>query len=232
MRGGEFQDMERQNTRSEPGVSLALRSDLHLLRKLWHFTMGMAIVLIYTGTGMSRATGATVLGFFFLAFFSIEMLRLRNPRVNAVALRMLGALMRRGEESRLSGVPYYLAAAIIAILIFPKSIAVLALLFLACGDPAASLAGILYGDRSIRFSNGKSLIGTVAGVAVCTLIAGALLGSMGLGLGTWLALSVLSGLAGGLAEMVPLEIDDNFTIPIVSGFAVWLFFVAFGIPVA
>lgn len=223
---------ERPNTRTQAGVSLALRSDLHLLRKLWHFTMGMAIVLIYTGTGMSRATGATVLGFFFLAFFSIEMLRLRNPRVNAVALRMLGALMRRGEESRLSGVPYYLAAAIIAVLVFPKTVTILALLFLACGDPAASLAGILYGDRSVRFSNGKSLVGTAAGVLVCTLIAGALLASLGLGFGTWLALSLLSGMAGGLAEMVPLEIDDNFTIPVVSGFAVWLFFIVLGVPVS
>jgi diacylglycerol kinase (CTP) len=223
--------MQRSKNQSHAaGSTLALRSDLHLLRKLWHFTMGMAIVLIYTGTGMSRTTGASVLGFFFLMFFGIEMLRLRNPRINAIALRTLGAIMRRGEESRLSGVPYYLAAAIIAVLIFPKTVTVLALLFLACGDPAASLVGNLYGDRSIRFSNGKSLIGTSAGVLVCALVAGAVLAPLDLGLGSWVALTLLSGLAGGLAEMVPLEIDDNFTIPVVSGFAVWLFFLAFGVP--
>jgi len=44
-----------------------------------------------------------------------------------------------------------------------------------------------------------------------------------------IALTVMGGLAGGGAELLPLEVDDNFSIPIVSGFVLWLAFILLGI---
>ena len=40
---------------------------------------------------------------------------------------------------------------------------------------------------------------------------------------------LLGGLIGGTVEMLPLDVDDNFSIPVVSGFAMWLLFIVMGI---
>jgi len=37
---------------------------------------------------------------------------------------------------------------------------------------------------------------------------------------------LLGGFAGAVSELLPLELDDNFTIPVVSGFILWLGFIA------
>lgn len=214
---------------------LHFRSDLHLSRKVFHMGMGLFILGVYLMMGLTRTEGLMILGFFLALNLTVETLRLRIPSFNAKFIKAWGPLLRTCETNRYSGTPYYIASTMIAIAIFPKPVAVLAIAFLAIGDPFASFFGILYGDKSIRFSNGKSLIGTLAGVVACALTAAVLLRvsepifQLGLTLEHQLILSILGGLAGGFAELLPLEVDDNFSIPVVSGFALWLLFVVLGV---
>jgi dolichol kinase len=42
-------------------------------------------------------------------------------------------------------------------------------------------------------------------------------------------IALTGGVAGGGAEMIPLEIDDNFSIPLVSGLALWISFLVFNV---
>jgi diacylglycerol kinase (CTP) len=205
------------------------RQELHIARKLWHFFLGLTIVLVYTLTGMSRTDGILILGSVLGLDIFVEMARLRMPSFNEQVLKVMGPFMRSCEVNRLSGVPFYLAAAVIALAIFPKTVAILSLLFLAFGDPLASTFGILYGDRGPRFSNGKSLIGTLAGITACMLVSLVVLSSLNLAPLELLSLTLIGGIAGGTAEMLPLEVDDNFAIPIVSGFVLWLAFILFGL---
>lgn len=214
--------------------SLHVRSDLHLARKAWHCLMGLFMVGVYMA-GLTRSQGVLILGFFLCFFLAMETARLRIPALNEVVMKFWGPLMRSCEVNRLSGTPYYIASALIAVGIFPKAIAALAIAFLAVGDPVASLFGILYGDRSIRFSNGKSLIGTAAGMLACMVVAFVFLQFMNqtqfleLRFEHLVILSVIGGFAGGGAELLPMEVDDNFAIPVVSGFVLWLAFIMMGI---
>lgn len=205
-----------------------MRTDLHLLRKAWHLFMGLLIVAIYLA-GCSRSAGIMMLGTVLGLSLLMETARLRVPSLNVKIMKVMGPLMRSCEVNRLSGMPYYVAASILAIAIFPKPIAALSICYLACGDPIASLFGILYGDRSVRFANGKSLIGTAAGIITCALVSVIYLSSLHLSDGKLIALTGIGAVAGGAAEMLPLEVDDNFSIPIVSGFALWLGFIVLGI---
>lgn len=215
-------------------MSLHVRSDLHLMRKAWHMLMGLFIVGVYMA-GLSRSQGVLVLGVFLALFLAVETIRLRVPSVNESVMRFWGPLMRSCEVDRYSGTPYYIASALIAVGIFPKPIAALAIAFLAVGDPIASLFGIMYGDKSVRFSNGKSLIGTLAGMIACAVVAFLFLRFMNqtqfleLRLEHLLILSGIGGLAGGGAELLPMEVDDNFAIPVVAGFVLWLAFIVMGI---
>jgi diacylglycerol kinase (CTP) len=208
-------------------IRLHLRNDLHLARKTWHMVMGLVIVAIYM-SGMSRSTAVVTLGCALGIDLFIETLRLRIPAFNEKVLRVMGPLMRSNEVNQLSGTPYYLSATILAIGIFPQPIAVLSILYLAFGDPVASLFGILYGKRSLKLATGKSLVGTAAGVLTCTVIGYAFLSSLGIRPDLVILMSLIGGIAGGAAELLPLEVDDNFSIPMVSGFALWLAFILLG----
>lgn len=184
--------------------------------------MGLLMVAAFL-SGLDQSTAVAILGTLLGVTLFLETARLRIPSVNDAVIRFWGPIMRGSEVSRMSGTPYYLGSALLAVGLFPKPIAALSLLFLACGDPMASLVGVLYGKHGPRFGNGKSWIGTMGGIATC----------MGISLVFWnavpgihgadfWALVVLGGLAGGLAELVPWDIDDNFAIPVISGFALWL----------
>ncbi len=218
----------KRTVASAIATRLHLRSDLHLARKAWHLFMGCFIAGVYV-SGMSRSTGVMILATVLGSDLLLETMRLKSPALNEKIMRVWGPLMRSCEVNRLSGVPFYLAASILAIGIFPKPIAVLSILYLACGDPIASLFGVLYGDKGPRFANGKSWVGTSAGILACMLVTVVFLRSMNLPDSTVLALTVAGGIAGGTAELLPLEVDDNFSIPIVSGFALWLTFILLGI---
>jgi len=211
----------------QPFAKLALRSDLHLARKAWHMLMGLFMVSIYL-SGMERTLAVTTLATFLAWDLVMEFSRLRFPMLNDQIMRVWGPVMRASEANRMSGIPYYIASCMLAVAIFPKTVAILSILFLACGDPMASLVGILYGKNGPRFKDGKSYIGTAAGVATCGVVGFFFMLSAGITGLPLLALSVIGALAGGLVEMIPWDLDDNLTIPIVSGFVMWLAFIVVG----
>ncbi len=205
-----------------------MRTDLHLARKVWHMGMGLMIVALYLGV-VSQSLAVVLLGSALGLILLGETARLRIPALNERLVRASGMIIRQSEVDRMSGTPFYVASALLSIAIFPKTIAALSILFLACGDPIASLFGILYGKYGPRFSNGKSLIGTMAGILTCFTISFAYLRASGLTDVQVAVLSVLGGISGGAAEMLPIEIDDNFSIPVVSGFVLWMGYIFLGI---
>lgn len=212
-------------------IRLAMRNDLHLARKVWHLCMGMLIVFVYVFSNMSVGSAILILGSVLGLDLIVETARLRIPSFNDQVLRYWGPFMRSCEVNKVSGVPYYILASLLALSIFPKPVGVLSVLFLAIGDPIASLVGILYGKNSPRIAEGKSLIGTLAGIAACTLTTLIFLKAYPVAVSdsAWIGLSLIGGLAGGTAELAPFDMDDNFTIPMISGFVMWLAFIAWGV---
>jgi glycerol-3-phosphate acyltransferase PlsY len=116
--------------------------------------------------------------------------------------------MRERETTRPWSSTYVLLSALLVFWLFEKDISVVALCFLAVGDPAASIIGEKFGRRKIW---GKSLEGTAACFLSC-LVVGVFLAN------TVLSVSLLAILAGSfcaaLVELLPLHLNDNFTIPI------------------
>jgi dolichol kinase len=201
---------------------LRLRNDLHLTRKVFHCGMGIFMAALYV-TVLSKVLAVSLLLGFFVFLMAVETVRLKSPKLNAVTLRLFSSILRQNEVDRMSGTPFYVGSVLLCVIVFPKSIAILSILFLAIGDPISSVMGILYGDRSIRFKNGKSLIGTASGMGICFLVAlGFLHLHDGMPLSSAFLIALFGGIAGGGSEMIPLDIDDNFSIPLVSGLAMWV----------
>lgn len=203
---------------------LPTRTELHLVRKLWHMTMGLVIASCYMA-GFPQESAIQLLGAILAFSLTMEVLRLRNPVLNEKCVRVFSILIRTNEVNKVSGMPYFVASSIVAIAVFPKPVAILAILYLALGDPISSLAGILYSGRSAKIFDGKSLHGTAAGFFVCAAVTWFYLRSTGMNGLDLVRITLLGGFAGALAELLPLELDDNFTIPIVSGFILWMGFI-------
>ena len=92
-----------------------------------------------------------------------------------------------------------MAGVTVTVAAFPKDVAVLAILYLALGDPFASTIGIRFGKLGPRFSNGKSLIGSLGGLFICAVTTG-LFFIRQLHLSWTLAqVALLGGLAGPLS---------------------------------
>jgi dolichol kinase len=211
------------------GAGLAHRSDLHLARKLFHMTGALVFLTPYLFFQFSEEYMAALLGTVLALVMSMEYARSRWEWVNSIAVKVMGPVMRDTEVNQLTGIPFYLASCLFAFLIFPRHIAVLSILYLAFGDPSSSFFGVLYG-RSHIFPN-KSLQGTLGGFLVCVLATASYLSFVGFPREKILLVALLGGFAGSVAELLPLNVDDNFAIPVVSGILMALAFWCGGLPV-
>src|SRR4051812_39152151 len=80
-------------------MRLHFRTDLHLLRKVWHMVMGLVIVFVYL-SGISRGTGVLILGSVLGFDLLMESTRLRVPSFNEKMLRLWGPFLRATEVNR------------------------------------------------------------------------------------------------------------------------------------
>ncbi len=205
-----------QNYDSSFDQVLHKRSDLHMLRKVWHIGTGTLCMVTYLQSSYGKTFWAQLILAIALAGFSFDLIRKRNPKMNAIVIKLMGPLMRRSEREGMSGLPYYALGCSLALFFYQKDIGILSMLFLIFGDPISSFFGVLYGKDRI-FPN-KSLQGAVAGFFTCYLISlFYLMNTTTLSIHI-LTFSVIAGLIGSLSELCStFNIDDNLTIPVLSG---------------
>ena len=190
-----------------------------LIRGLFH--MGGVLLIAASAFFIPRVALLVTLGT--VAFLSLvaETLRFRIPRLNRWFLFLFRPLLRGGERSRFTGAFYIFIASFVSFLVFERDIAVLALSFLAVGDATAALVGRYFGRTNVL---GKTLEGDISCFATC-LITGFLFYQAGLGI--TLPVLVAGAAVATLMESVPLPVNDNLTIPLVSGLSMTLVMLAY-----
>lgn len=210
-----------QNYDSSFETVLHKRSDLHLLRKLWHMTSGSTVLYIYLRSQESQIIMAHITLCIALAGFMTDFARKKNRALNTVVLRFLGPLMRRSEREGMSGLPFYALGCSISLYFYNEHLAILSIMFLIFSDPISSFFGVLYGKDKILPN--KSLQGAVAGFFTCYLITlFYLMNTTTIGVNI-LVFSIIAGLIGAASELISaFNIDDNLTIPVLSGLGMTL----------
>ena len=150
------------------------------------------------------------------AALAVEGLRLSIPGLNRYLVPRLRLLLKESEERRLTGATYVAVSALAAFLLFDKPVAVAAIFFLAVGDPAAALVGERVSGPRVF---GKSPLGSLAFLGAALAIAGVLAAGGVVSFGV----AVVAGAAvAALVELLPLGVDDNVAVPLVSGAAMTL----------
>lgn len=183
-----------------------------LYRKLTH--MGALVIPGgYYYLGLTRGEALAIMIPVTVLMILIDIARLRQWRLWAVLKPLISPIVRAHElKGDFTGAFYILLTATICIAVFPKPIAVLALAFIIVGDSAAALIGRKFGKHKFR---NKSLEGSLAFFVSAVLVA--LIAP---------EMSFVVGLIGAAAatvtEAVSFKVDDNTSVPLVSGLIMYL----------
>ncbi len=171
-----------------------------LIPLIYHFLVDRRIAIII----LSILTGSIILA---------ELSRMIIPSLRKLYLRIFGDLTRPHEhQNNLTGASYVFLGSFMVIWLFPKPIAVVALLFLTIGDSTACLIGMSFGR--IRIWGQKTLEGTLAFLLSSLLVT------------CWVPqipfwVKLIGAGAASILELIPWRLDDNLTIPSLSALVMY-----------
>ncbi|UCG60611.1 MAG: phosphatidate cytidylyltransferase [Candidatus Zixiibacteriota bacterium] len=149
------------------------------------------------------------------AMLIIDISRLRQWRFwTSFARKIGGSLIRHHEQAGdFTGASYILISVCLTVALFTKPIAIAALSFIIVGDTFAAIIGRKFGRH--RFYRNKTIEGSLACLGG-TLITAMLLPDIGL------MLAVVGAVIAVIVEAFPLGVDDNISVPLVTGLVMTL----------
>ncbi len=135
-------------------------------------------------------------------------------------VRKIFSPMVRPHESKgdFTGATYILMSFCLTIALYPKAVAITAISFIIVGDTFAALIGRKV--KSPKFYKNKSVagsLGCLAGMAIVAFVVAKFVPGMTLQIALW------GALVGTIFEAFSFGIDDNVTVPILSGLFMTLF---------
>ncbi len=160
---------------------------------------------------LSRAVFLIGAASILVALLLLEVIRLRFATVNRWFILLFRPVMREREFAALAASIYISLSALVTFLLFEREVAIVAMCFLAAGDPLSGIVGGRFGKMRIL---NKSVEGHLT-CFVSSLAVGLLLG--------WLILDIspvvvlVGAFSAAFIQAVPLPLNDNLTIPLFSG---------------
>lgn len=204
---------------------LKTKSDIHLVRKIWHFLGIILIAIIYNN--ISRQAGLSIVLALAISSLLFDVIRLNNSTFNDFFIKHASLLLRERERHSYTGTTALFFGVFIIIYLFPERIVQMSLIFLATADPIASYFGVKYGKDKIM--GDKSLQGAIAAFVTCTILAIGFYAIENLMTERILIVSLLTGLIGAFSELVTIgKLDDNLTFPVINSFLLLILFKVFG----
>lgn len=179
------------------------------LRRLFHAACGVVLVILLVGLDPPWVLAVGVLGAATLLLFVADFVRMRSPAVNRLFFRLLRPLVSPREAVGVASSTWYVAGCFVAVAVFPRTVAVAAILVLALADPLASYVGRRWGRRP--FGTG-TVEGSVVFVGAALLVLWPFAG--------W-GVALVVAVATALVERIPWPLDDNLTVPLASGLVLW-----------
>ena len=191
-----------------------------IIRKLYRLVLLLVVIIYYYWPKKYVILSVSIA---FALVLTLDLIRLTKPSTNEVVKRIFkpfAIFMRyiaKKEELRdFSGTTYSLMGCLIIVALMPKVVGITAILFIIFGDLFATIVGKTIGK--VKIVNNKTLEGSIACFVSMFLVV------------LWshfkLFLPWIPGLAGAfigtVIELVALKLNDNLTIPILSGVTMWL----------
>jgi len=184
-----------------------------ILRKVWRLgALFFPILYLF----QPKEILLLISGILLAVFIFLEIYRLTHPKINRKVYHKLHWILKEKERNKITTSTLFILALFLTILFFPKEIAVIALVFLIFGDSAAEIIGLRFG--TFKLIGNKSLQGSLGCFIFC-LIFGLIFAYY---LQVAFGIVLIGSLAVTIIELIPVKIDDNFTIPLVSALVMFL----------
>jgi dolichol kinase len=214
----EISNSSQSSATNRDDTQISYRQEV--FRKMIH-CCSLSIPIIYAF--IDRQTALILLLCVFTPFFVGDVARHFLPWLDTFVRTSFGSMMRRHElddkRFSLNGATYVLISALICVAAFPKIIAITAFTILIVSDVSSALIGRKFG--TVPFLD-KSLQGTSAFWISAWIAVGVIWRLTG---APWeyAAVGIAAGFVGGVAEAssTRLRVDDNFSVPLSVGFALW-----------
>ncbi|KYC44570.1 MAG: Cytidylyltransferase family protein [Candidatus Methanofastidiosum methylothiophilum] len=178
--------------------------DSELRRKIFH-EIGLLIPISYLFFDKKDAIfGMSIL---VIIFVFVEFLRLRYNFGTEFIPKVVGKTVRDYEEVDLSAATYFIISSFFTVLLFEKFIAIAAISYNSIGDFFSAIIGKRFGK--IKYMGGKkSLEGSIACFVSCFIVGLFVLNPL---------MAIAGALAATFAEGYLIKVNDNLSIPILSG---------------
>ena len=205
-----------------------LRPTNHL-RTFFH-VMNAVVCIAILWAMPHPAWGLTITVPLFAWAWTVETIRRRRPETNERIMKFFGPIAHAYEYERVNSATWFVTAILLLNLTMSPIIAGVGLAVLGVGDPASGWFGRRYGKTKIM--HGRSVEGSLAFVVAATAagLGAAFLFMPSLPFATALAIAGSAALAGAVAEIVSVRVDDNLSIGLVSAGATALMAYALGVP--
>lgn len=189
-----------------------------VLRKMVHLCSISIPVAYYF---ISQSDALIVLGSLAAFALVLDLGRFLNPKLAKAIYTYLGFMMRKHEldhkKKNLSGATYVFISAFACAIIFPKVLFITGFAVLIISDISAALIGRKFGKHKFL---AKSLEGTLAFLVTAVIVV--FLTPKILGDPMEYVIGIIAVAIGAIVENISFGIaDDNLSIPLSIGFAMW-----------
>ena len=179
-------------------------------RKIYHYSL-MIVPIFYLYFIKNKWDIIIIL--IFLVILSVIFEIFRKNKFKALN-NIFSFIMRKNEiNGHITGSTWSITASLVVIIIFPKDIAIASIIFLAVGDATAALVGIRY--PYLKFKN-KSISGSFSGFISIVFF----LFLLGFDIAN--PIFIIGAFVAMIIEILPIPVNDNFSIPIFSGFFMYI----------
>ncbi len=199
-------------------------------RKLFHlFALLLPVGIFYFPKifGISDIMVTVIIGLLLMTIAGVEILRFKYPEIHRIFQKIFRSMLRKEEGETITGSTYFIGAAFICSVLFPKDahISFMVLSMFLFGDAAAAIAGQSIGRTKI---GRKSLEGSLACFMLCMIICFTVFPLLPLLLDAWggvvpLPLIFITSFTITIFELIPIKIGRNFTlndnlsVPVIAG---------------
>jgi len=170
----------------------------------------LSILFVVFYVTYSKGIALFVIGIVSIGFILLDIIRFLHKQTNEMLHQKVKALFRKNEYQTFSSMTIFLVAFFITILVFPQEIAIAASTFLIFGDTFGKIFGLAFGKHKILNKTLEGSLAYLGGILICSYV-----------LYTLLDISpyvlIFGGLAAPFIELFSMGMNDNITVPIMSG---------------